>query len=81
MARPWCGKQDRRIHLAMQGTWVRSLVGELKSDVTSGLLSRSSATTEPAHSGVHRPQPERLPVATTAARTPQLENPRTTMAT
>ena len=39
-----------RIHLAMQGTWVRSLVGELKSDVTSGQLSRSSATTEPAGS-------------------------------
>ena len=63
------------------GTWVRSLVGELKSDVASGQLSRSSATTEPARSGVHRPQPERLCVATTAARTPQLENPRTTMAT
>ena len=57
-----------RIYLPMQGTWLRALVGELRSHVPRGNQacmpqpeSLHVATTEPARSGAHVPQLERRP--------------------
>ena len=41
-----------RTHFARQGTWIRSLVGELRSHMPWG------TTTKPTHTRVHAPQQE-----------------------
>ena len=44
-----------RIHLPMQGTWVQSLVGELKPPHATGQLSLHATVKSPAHKPQRRP--------------------------